>query len=733
MVNKSRKYHLYMDETSQFEGNLSGVNYLARPVIYALLVPDEIHNELGKEFIKLRKRNGFSKAIHGIEHFKKKSYKILCKDLVNLTTSSNVLSFAITYEGDLFSNFPAELQDSFAANRFLSMSQTILEYIMFLHPPLRGHDIVFNVKPNSRVIRVSNGNNRNIEDLQTLGFSANKNYKENNSSLYYVWGTDSLRSYLHRMFLDYAPWSETFGQRSWGQVKTIIAQKSKDPFVEWVDISAGIYRWDKRAKLVNKLKKSLSANLQYGPQHQKFKELVHLNLAGNLKSFLSQTLQQLLSFSETSYRTSLQYLCAQALNDISINSLHDLRQLEQYITEILESSRGEHTLVLNIINFLEQALARLSLEEQHQQTVQLLKLRINSHKITIHNHRGEFTQALDAYYDAKDLETSPLDIMEYRERIAIENRLAVSIANVFGFQEGTNLLEPLLENLEKSLEEITGDTKLVLSDPLIGKIRGTLGQNYAFMAPEKPEYFEKAEKLFIQAAQEFSSHADRIRHDINLFHLYCDWQKPEMAQAYIDKISSSETLAPFLQKQNPENARGTQFALLAYIKHCFITRQNFESLLNIFSLDKLKKLFREPVTEHPFQFICAYLARMAVIQGESSTAESFFSHALKIPGRGRRKGQPTLETIRAQILILQALEQYAGQQAKAQENIRKAMEIMSGIGKNSDLEPMLSITGNAVFGWFGRGWLALSSVDWQKDFDIDACRKFLDCFTFNYR
>lgn len=744
MNNATQKYHLYMDETSSFEWDLEKKKPRP-PIIYALLVPDDEHNKLGRNFVDLRKLHGFTKAIHGIDHYKKDSYKNLCSDLVDLTTDSKIMSFAITYEKDLFTNCPAELQDSFAANRFLSMAQLILEYIIFLHPSLHGCDISFSIKPNSRVISVYDTNKDETERLELLGFDSaanppknsnlrypNKNYQSKSSHRYYIWGTDSLRSYLHRMFLEYAPWSEKIGQRSWGNVQTIVASRSDDPFVEWVDILAGVYGWDKRVKLTQKLKNSLFANLQYGPQHQYFKELAKLYLGGNFQLFLSQTLRHLLSFTEVSYRASLKHLCSKAISEISSNDFLEIQQLEQYVKTILKESRGEHTLAYNILLHIENAIGKLPENVQQQHATQLLKFRINSHKISIHNHRGEFTQALDAYYEAKDLDLSPLDIADYRERIEIENRLAVSVANVFAFHEGTTLLEPLLARLEESLQPLSDKSGLVLADSLIGKLRGTLGQNYAFLALSNPESFEKAEDLFIKAAQEFSSDADKLRHDINFFHLYTDWQKPDMAQECIDEIVSSETLAPFIAEQNSETAKGVQFALLAYIKHSFITKQNFESLLQVFSLQKMKDLFRESITEHPFQFICAYLGRMAISLNKNKTASSLFAHALKMPLQGNRKEQPTLEAIRAQILVLQALGEGERQRNKAQKNVIKAITIMEGLGTNPDYYTMLAIKKDETTGWFAKGWQALKSVDWHKDFDPNACQTFLDCFTFNY-
>jgi tetratricopeptide (TPR) repeat protein len=742
MKNERQKYHLFMDEAGKFEGT-GEVAKQEKPIIFGLLIPDNLLPELTTKLEHIGNDLDFKGFVHATDEHDNSRFPSYLKQLQKIATHNEIFSFVLHYEQDLLPHASPEQREIYAANRYQAMTQAVFEYLLYLNPRFFGQNIEIYFHPNSRVFRASVAM---VEDYKKMGLDVFQPDRGKDLFLVSVLKPEWLQVTLQKLAIQYSPWQQQVGQRKWGILETPqanLCQNHRSPrypgklnccFINLVDNLAWLLRTGSTYKpyinTSNRFTSNISVNIIYGNNLLKYQQLYRSFLSRDFTFFIPESLH-LLSKKTYPFKQQVGLLLAKAIRRIKPENIGDVHIIEKQIKNYLGSSGGNWEFVNKLLGVMFEAVSKLDERSKTPENTKLL-WSLYSHKVSIHNHRGEFTQALDAYYEAKDLDISPLDVVEYRERVAIENRLAVSVANVFSFHEGIDLLKPLLSSLEESLQPLSDQAGLLLTDSLIGKLRGTLGQNYAFLALSNPKYFEKAEGLFIKAAQEFSSDADKLRHDINFFHLYTDWKKSDMAQACIDEIISSETLAPFLTVQNSETAKGVQFALLAYIKHSFITKQNFKQLVAIFPLQQMKDLFVGAVSEHPFQFICSYLGRMAMSLGEYRKASSLFDHALSIPSQGKRKEQPTLEAIRAQILVLQALGLVNEYRDEAQEKVENAITIMERIGTNPDFHPMLEIRSNDVTGWFAQGWQDLISINWQEDFNHDACQTFLDCFTFNY-
>lgn len=650
-------------------------------------------------------------------------------DVVALIESIKKLKiFVVTHEEDIYEELDASIRESFAANRFINMAQSVFEHVIFLEPSFYGQDMSFEFRPNSRVYPVKK-NNKNAESFESIGFSSKK--FEDGDGLFYVWNSDSLRSYLHRQTLEYHEFQKKIGKRHWQKVETIVAGNSDDPFVVIVDTLAYLMRSADFKPLGERIKSRIDIDIAYSPEHEKYRHLVRQYLAGKLVDFIPAALGQVNLFKKNHYGRSLDNLLKKSLAEIDIHSLDDLMSLERKVADFLRDSRGNWAFALRLVEILIAAADGLPEESRRKPDVSQMILRLYSHKLSIHNHRGEYGQAWSIYQKLKIQKEIPRNIEQLREDLALENRSAVSAANIFSFEEGNALLKPKIKVLEDSLKPLSDYCGKNLGDPLLGKIQGTYAQNLAFLSGRKAEYFAEAERLFKEAADQFSRPGDILRHQLNLLDLYLEHGRQSEAAATFEAIVGRKEVVRFLERPSQKTAAGMQFVLRARLKYALAHGYGNESLVETFSLSNLKDWFGEAANEHPFQFTCAYLGRMAKDNKKHDQSTQYFNHALAIPLNHRAADQPTLQVLRAQILVWWALS-LGGLPARGK--IVQAMAILKSISDDPELKTMLHIQPDGdAGGWFAPGWKALAAVDWSQGFDRQACEEFLRCFTFNYR
>lgn len=727
-------YHLYMDETGEFEGHERKIAS-RHPALFVMLVPDENREALATRVTLLCLK-------HGIKDTHAMMKGGACKpayltDLVSLLEEYQVVCFILRHAQDLRQALPDEMQEAFTVNRFLEMADTLLEHIFFLHPPFFGRTLQFSLHPNSRIIVLNSSDRGKIEQMRALGYDSAHN-TDGKSLRFFIWNSAILRTKVQHHALDYSPWINVTGARNFPELETIAANKSDNPLVHMTDNLAYLCRSDLRGEVklqaANKTLNSLSVCLYYGRNQRAHRELVRWYLAGDVDAFVPEALQILSITTDCYYLDSLNFMLENSLAKITLAEIDRVEKLERLSAEYLRTSRGNWQFVLNLLRRLITAALAWPDQVLHSNQCQHLLFRLFSLKLSIHNHRGEDVEAWEAYESIDALDLGKLTIEEYREKIEVENRAAITMSNIFAFNQGKEKVSSLITILEHSLHPLEAVAS-TLYDPLIGKLRGTMAQNVAFLAPRKPELFEQAESLFIAAAQEFTREKDRIRHDINLLHLYLDWSKQDEAKEIIGLLREYPSVAAFLERPTTETARYMQFVLLAFLKYAVQNKAELHGWVDFFPLENLKKWFGEAAEEHPFEFICASLGRIACSLNKERETIQYFEHALRIPFTDNPQKQPTLQAIRAQIWVWWAVEEnIAGHQLSAIEKIAQAVKIMEDIGTTEGLETMLRIKPDgAATGWFAEGWQALNGADWHKVFDRTACAEFLRCFTFNYR
>ncbi len=731
------KFHLYMDESGAFEkaGKKKKKTF---PFIFGVLVPEEEHTRLTAELARLAKSFGFSGFIHASDLRKRKNFARFVHMQVEILKQFNqVVSFACTYRQDLFSHLPEQVNEAASANRYLNMAQSVLEHLLFLHPDFFGRDLEFDFHPNSRIAKVNSVSKQKMKEFENLGFTKIKFRNQNKDERFFkVWNDDALRVSLHRLAIEYVPFISGTGKRSWKKVETIVAGNSQNALVHWVDNLAWVYGHDyndlrEPHKL---LLQQVDIAIDYGFEERRYRELVHLYLNQDLAAFMPALLKELPGFTRPYYWQKLELLIKMTLANLNISSFKQLESLTLELDNFLNKSLGNWSFALDLLDFMIAAVKNIKVAGNFEKSEKdKLLFALYSNKIRLHNHRGEDGFALMAYDNIIDLDYNYFNVPGLRDWIEMENRVAVTLANLFDFANANKSLEPMLAALNLSLKPLSDLCEATVSDPLIGKLKGTMGQNYAFLAPFEEGYFKKAEALFLDAVNQFELDDDRLRHLVNLLHLYLDWGRMEKAEEYMELINSTPGFKKFIEHPDTETAKYMQFALFAYFKFQF-KKQNFPQTLSRYKLASLKKWFGPAVNEHPFEFICAILGRMAMRLGQVKDAADYFNYAISIPTSTNFQEQPTLQLIRGQTLTWWALEEISYNQTAAAEKMGKVINLLEEMSQIEGLESVLETdsNGNAVGGWFAAAWEALRKVDWHDNFEVEAAELFLSRFTFNY-
>lgn len=727
-------YHLYMDESGEFEGVEKRIAR-QQSALLALLVPDENHDALVAAVRKLWSRHGVtSEKRHAMANQLPPDYLI---NLIGLVAEHGGVVSILRHEEDRGQGLPEDLGDAYAANRYTRMATCLLEHLFFLHPDFLGRNLAFSLHPNSRVTVFRKEQKDEISRMREHGYSS-KEIEDLPQILFFSWSADMVRTEVLRLALDYAPWIGRIGQRSFPHIETVVAKNSDNPLVHVADHLANLCRSDvRKAKKLRPAHDSLHSRanlLRYGRRHEEYRSLVRLYLAGDIDEFLPETLYFLARLDDRYYRASLQGMVKKLLTNLSLADLSRLKKLERLVDDELASARGNWRFVLELLDPLITAVRNLEKKQGDSLQCHQLLFRLYGQKMRIHNHRGEDVDAWEAYENIEGLALGRPTVDLYRAKVEVENRFAVTLANIFAFEEGVEKLAPLIAALEKALLPLAEAAGTPLDDPLVGKLRGTMAQSLAFLAPRQPELFAQAESVFLRAAAEFAREHEQIRHEINLLHLYLDWGRNELADAIMDEMAKRTPIAGFLADPSRATARSMQFVLAVFLKYCLRRNRDVQQWLERCPLSLLMEWFGDAANEHPFQFICANLGRMAFRMNEKKRAAAYFKHALKLPFSQNPREQATLQALRAQTNVWWAMELATVGDAKAAgEKMVSAVESMRIIGSTKGLETMLHIEDNGVVsGWFASGWQALVGVDWPRRFDMDACAAFLRCFTFNY-
>jgi len=727
-----------MDESGSFEGQSVKASKGQR-LLFTLLIPDLGHERLMENVQKIQMEFGFSGFMHATEIHSNQKFQPYLKALLSHLATEEITLAVQCYQDDIHVNLGKAQQEIFAANRYLSMAQTMFEHLFFLAPEFHGQDLDFALHPNSRV-SVMSPQNKVKSQMEAIGYTPHKQSGKGmkGESIFYTWTNDIISSMIHRMAVEYSPWQKHIGQRNFSSINTIVAEHSSNPLVHMVDHLAWIYAQSAKGYNLEKLGKTLRdlivIDLRYGTEHVAYRAMIRASLNDDMKGMLVLANDKLSSLVTPYYKKTILAKIEQSLTDSTLDP-EQIEAMERLADTWLRQSKGNWSFVLKLTSSLIRLIGSLPEEKRLMPKMQRLLFHLHSHQLSIHNHRGEDADAAEAYDAIEQLNLGELSLNDYRERIAIENRISVTLANIFDFEGAIVTLKPNITALEQSLKPLQEMAGQPLKDPLIGKLRGTIAQACAFISPRKKEYFIVAEAFFQEAASSFSLEEDRLRHQINLLHLYLDdVGKSSEAADMAQQICNNPNVEKFLRLPSDKTAQSCQFALAVLLKYdSTVTQVHQKKVKKKISLDALHQWFGEKMNEHPFELLCAYLGRTALESGNDSAASDYFNHALAMPFTNNLREQPTLQVIRAQIFMWWAMGlASAGRQDSAREKVISAKSIMEEIGQTAGLESILALSDMPPTGWFAPGWAAIQVIDWDTTYSQAACESFLQCFTFNY-
>ena len=730
----STHYHMYCDEAGIFE-QLKKTH--RGSILFALLVPHKQKDELAGKYRQLLKKYNINhKFIHGKDLHENEWYNDYIKDLVDLTLNSPIECLRMTYDSDFFRESTAHvLDEGVFCNRYLCMMQSFIEEVLYLNPDDYGEKVLYSFHPNSRVIPITEDK---INQIEGLGFDVDKPKKESEKKGWAwrakVWNASGLRVFLNRLQMDYGVFQEAIGARVIKQVEMPVAKKSNDPFVHWVDNLAGLVMWQNN-ELKRHIVKELVIDTVYSYETQEYKKLCDMFLKGNTQGFITTYLDTLEIIKNNNYKRWLSMLLERCISNMGETSIDSLIHLERQIDHLIQSSSGYWTSVSALVTFLLNAIDAMPDHEKNKPEIKQLTFRLLNHQLSCLNHRGDVAGAWETVKRADALELKVKSVSDWHARVEFVNLQAVASANLFAFNRYKDQLSGFIKGLEDSRACIAKCEDIAVNDPLIGKVSGTLAQNYAFMAPSSPDYFKIAEGMFLKAKGEFDNSADILRQNIYLAHLYIDWDQKEKVESIMAEIIKNPQVGIFWGNPGEENSMYMAYALSIILKCHVYLNHDPEYALICFKIRNMKLWFKEAWQEHPFGLICQYLGQLAFNNNDSASANQYFKESVSIPINSGDETHPTILALHAQTYVTWAKKLTENNRmSEAKEKISNALDLMHRIGRDDMLSPILELNGDtATGGWFREGYNRLKNSWDGERLNIDACDAFLRCFTFNYK
>jgi hypothetical protein len=499
-------WHFYCDES----GNFEKVERF-KSILVGMLIPEEEKACLSQKYFEIKDKHKIEDSfVHATKMHKKAYFEAFKKDLIELTLASPVLLLRMQYQEDTLDESAGEISESFACNRYLYMIEALLEHMLYYRPEGYGTSSTYTINPNSRVFPCSDAQ---VDQMKALGFNVFKPQKAK-SHLVQVWDTRGLRVFLNRLQLEYSVNAAVLGERRIAAIDLQVAEKSKDPFVHWTDIIAWQLMWRTEEENTQRLIKFLDVDAHYGVEEQTYKTLCRLFLSGRHKEFIEHYLRGAATLTSAYYQRQLAVLFTKGVNEMGGIGLADLLSLETLADEALRRSSGNWKFVSALVDKIFELADLLPEAEARQDKTQWLRFKLNNHRLSYHNHRGEVLPAWQAAEAIDALGPGLQTVAQWRTWAEYQNRRAVTHANLFSFEEGNRSLVAAMECMEQTLDRLNACSGMTLQDELLGKLRGTVAQNFAFLAPFQPDAFERAEKMFLAAKAQFDKPADRLRQNI---------------------------------------------------------------------------------------------------------------------------------------------------------------------------------------------------------------------------
>lgn len=234
-------------------------------------------------------------------------------------------------------------------------------------------------------------------------------------------------------------------------------------------------------------------------------------------------------------------------------------------------------------------------------------------RLSYANHTGDVSTAESVWldYEKKEPELYKIGAEGLRLMAEMRNRRAVSLTDMFRYQEAKEVLAKIVFENENELDEHARRFNINRNDLPnyeLGACYGTLGQLYAFIGTEEAK--SNAAGAFARAISRFAEPKDIDRQYIYLGHLACDMgvQGRSLWNRVEEKLLGSKCLEPI-------NETATQFRLHLQAKGILVfgTKEDMIGFLSRGETCKNSFKYSDQETDHhPFGLIYQITAMICV-------------------------------------------------------------------------------------------------------------------------
>jgi hypothetical protein len=409
--------------------------------------------------------------------------------------------------------------------------------------------------------------------------------------------------------------------------------KSKEHRLRLADfISNAIYRNDDSKDYnkdsYNKIKDKIMFDLEYSKLHLRFLEIADLFLREDYgKALPAYIIDEKLFSKESFYHKRLEELFNESCKNVNIwkSKYYHIRWMLNKSEELIRTSRVTGFKELSkgekILSTIEKILDYINEEES---TLKFLKFKTCHNFISLANHISNYDM-WQKYMEKGNVLAEDLkrEVIYYRDILDFKNACGNGNANYYLFEEAIKELEEARANMDviiMAIGQITEQDEQLIKEPYLGKLLGSLGQNYAFQADickscgeieNSNLYYKKAKEFFEKALGHFSKDSHKAVQYSNLGHLALSQGDFDEAFRQIKLMAKTEDISPEnLYKIAMGNNEKPDLYLLFLVFKAYNRKKDNEIDKKLIELASEDIVDLRKYTDHPSQLILRHLAEM---------------------------------------------------------------------------------------------------------------------------
>jgi len=467
-------------------------------------------------------------------------------------------------------------------SRYYEIIENFLEYIFFIDEDIA--DKITHINFLSRAQKVKN--DEELEKYKKLGFDYYKKNKKNEE--FYIIPLLTKNNVFNFIFSILNKYRSQSNRIKLKEINVMTFDYLKDNdsiYYKYADIFANLVNKIKLVKKQVDLKKWYRPFIKYN--HRDFRNLSKACVAYYNKdyiSFFSMLPEQENSF----FQQKLKNLAIGTLRRDTEKKDDRLKYAILYLKDIIEQKRGNYNTVIELGEIIEQQKERISSPEDIRLLYSVMQ--------RAYNHTGDYSRSRDYFNLLMTEYKKDNSFQSFYEKIESINRYAISLTNIFKFEEAKTLIDSVFLEL-KSFGDFLSKSNIKHSN-LLGKVFGSYGQIKALMLEEDAEYY------FKKAIDLFSSENQKNIQNTYLCHFYIDQNDFELSREYLEKsIGDLNNIDSNLLNLLDSN----KYSVALYLKFLYYF-DLYDEISEKILEDLEKKLINDKNKEHPVEKILGYIA-----------------------------------------------------------------------------------------------------------------------------